>query len=93
MIAGPWRYDLYGQYYYTSFTQGNFQYLSLSRMQNALQVRSSPGGPVCISGGTCVPLNIFAGHDRQEPFADAEMNQHLVDDFARPAGSDSQGRG
>ena len=60
VIAGPWRYDVYGQYYYTSFTQGNFQYLSLSRLQNALQVRSSPGGPVCISGGTCVPLNIFA---------------------------------
>ena len=37
-IAGPWRYDVYGSYYYVNFTQANDQYLSLTRIQNALLV-------------------------------------------------------
>ncbi|MBA4014093.1 MAG: TonB-dependent receptor [Phenylobacterium sp.] len=58
-IAGPWTYDLYGSYYYTSLYQASQNYLSISKIQNALQVVQGPNGPVCISGGDCVPYNIF----------------------------------
>ena len=58
-ITGPWRYDLYGSYYYTSLYQASQNYLSISRLQNSLQVVQGPNGPVCISGGACVPYNIF----------------------------------
>ena len=58
-IAGPWNYDVYGSYYYTNFTQANEQYLSLTRIQNALLVGGTAANPVCLSGGACVPYNIF----------------------------------
>jgi iron complex outermembrane receptor protein len=58
-IAGPWRYDIYGSYYYTTLYQASQNYLSISRIQNALQVVQGANGPVCISGGSCVPYNIF----------------------------------
>lgn len=58
-IVGPWTYDLYGSYYYTSLYQASQNYLSISRMQNALQVVQGANGPECISGGSCVPYNIF----------------------------------
>jgi len=58
-IAGSWKYDLYGSYYYTSFNEAKENYLSVSKLQNALQVVQGPNGPVCISGGSCVPYNIF----------------------------------
>ena len=58
-ITGPFRYDVYGSYYYTSLYQASQNYLSISRIQNALQVVQGPNGPVCISGGGCVPYNIF----------------------------------
>lgn len=58
-IVGPWKYDLYGSYYYTSLYQASQNYLSISKIQNALQVVQGPNGPVCISGGDCVPYNIF----------------------------------
>jgi len=58
-ITGSWKYDLYGSYYYTSLYQASQNYLSISRLQNALQVVQGPNGPVCISGGSCVPFNIF----------------------------------
>jgi len=58
-IAGSWKYDLYGSYYYTSLNNASQNYLSIQRLQNALQVVQGPNGPVCISGGGCVPYNIF----------------------------------
>lgn len=58
-IVGPWRYDIYAQRYYTSLFQQNLGYQSLARIQNALQVTTRNGQPVCISGGSCVPYNIF----------------------------------
>lgn len=58
-IAGSWKYDLYGSYYYTELFQAAQNYLSISRLQNALQVVQTPTGPQCISGGGCVPYNIF----------------------------------
>lgn len=58
-IMGSWKYDLYGSYYYTELNNAAQNYLSISRLQNALQVVQGPNGPVCISGGGCVPYNIF----------------------------------
>jgi len=60
VISGPWNYDVYGQRYHTSLFQNNERYLLKSRIQNALLVANDAGGqPVCISGGECVPYNIF----------------------------------
>ncbi len=60
-IVGPWSYDLYGSYYYTSLAQASQNYLSISKIQNALQVVQTANGPACINGGSdgCVPYNIF----------------------------------
>jgi outer membrane receptor protein involved in Fe transport len=58
-IVGSWKYDLYGSYYYTELFTSSQNYLSIARVQNALQVVQGPNGPVCISGGSCVPYNIF----------------------------------
>ena len=58
-IVDSWKYDLYGSYYYTNLDQASQHYLSISKIQNALQVVQGPNGPVCISGGACVPYNIF----------------------------------
>jgi iron complex outermembrane recepter protein len=59
-IDRTWSYDAYGQYYYTTFFNSNKQYLSFTAIDNALQVKTGPNGtPVCISGGSCVPYNIW----------------------------------
>jgi len=56
-LFGPFDYDLYGSYYYTSVFISNANFLSISKTQNALLV--NPDG-TCISGGSCVPYNIFS---------------------------------
>lgn len=60
-ISDNWTYDAYGSYYYVTTFQSNTDYLDYSKINNALQVTTSPatGAPVCISGGQCVPWNIF----------------------------------
>ena len=58
-IVDSWKYDLNASYYYTSLYQASQNYLSLDRLARALQVVQGPNGPVCVSGGTCVPYNIF----------------------------------
>jgi len=58
-IVGSWKYDAYGSYYTTTLDQAAQNYLSISRLQNALLVVQTPTGPQCISGGGCVPYNIF----------------------------------
>ena len=58
-IADSWKYDVYGSYYRTTFNEAKQNYLAISRIQNALRVVQGPNGPVCISGGGCVPYNIF----------------------------------
>jgi outer membrane receptor protein involved in Fe transport len=60
VIAGPWRYDVYAQRYHVSLFQQNLGYISLARTQNALQVVNRNGQAACISGGSCVPYNIFS---------------------------------
>ena len=59
-VADAWTYDLYGSYYYVTTFQSNTDYLDYSKINNALQVTTNAQGqPVCISGGQCVPWNIF----------------------------------
>ncbi|WP_293679452.1 TonB-dependent receptor [uncultured Phenylobacterium sp.] len=58
-ITGSWKYDIYGSYYNTTLAQASRNYLSIAGIANALQVVNGPNGPVCISGGSCVPYNIF----------------------------------
>ena len=58
-IVDSWKYDIYASYYYTTLYQASQNYLAKSRVQNALQVVQGPNGPVCVSGGACVPYNIF----------------------------------
>lgn len=61
-INDDWTYDAYASYYYVTTFQGNTDYLDYSKINDALQVTTNPttGAPVCISGGQCVPWNIFA---------------------------------
>ena len=58
-ITDAWSYDTYGQYYYTSFGNINGKDFSLDKIANALQVTGTAAAPRCISGGACVPYNIF----------------------------------
>ncbi|HET7756331.1 MAG TPA: TonB-dependent receptor plug domain-containing protein, partial [Steroidobacteraceae bacterium] len=59
-FADAWRYDAYGQFYYTTFFNSNQKYLSFQGIDNALQVTGTAASPRCISGGACVPYNIFS---------------------------------
>lgn len=58
-IADGWTYDVYGQHYYTSFSNVNGGDFSFEKIANALQVTGTAAAPVCISGGACVPYDIF----------------------------------
>jgi len=60
-INDAWSYDAYAQYYYTNFFTSNNSYLNFSAIDQALLVkRDASGNPVCLSGGRCVPWNIFS---------------------------------
>jgi iron complex outermembrane recepter protein len=58
-LGSAWTYDVYGQYYYTEFYNANRQYFNFQSITNALEVTGTAAHPVCISGGSCVPYNIF----------------------------------
>jgi len=59
-VGDAWTYDAYALYYHTSLFQSNLNYLNYAAINNALQVTTNGSGqPVCISGGGCVPYNIF----------------------------------
>jgi outer membrane receptor protein involved in Fe transport len=59
-LSDAWRYDAYALYYSTSLSRTNQNDLNLAAIGKALQVTTDPSGrPVCISGGSCVPYNIF----------------------------------
>ena len=59
-VVDGWSYDLYGSYYYVTTFQSNSAYLDYAKINSALQVTTDANGqPVCISGGQCVPWNIF----------------------------------
>jgi outer membrane receptor protein involved in Fe transport len=59
-FADAWSYDVYGQYYYTTFFNSNQKYLNFQSINNALQVTGTRANPVCISGPPCVPWNIWS---------------------------------
>jgi iron complex outermembrane receptor protein len=60
-IGEAWTYDAYAQYYYTNFFTSNDKYLNFTAIDQALLVKlDANGNPVCISGGRCVPWNIFS---------------------------------
>ena len=54
-------YDAYYQYGRVTSSDIQQNQLSISKLTKALDVVEGPNGPVCRSGGTCVPYNIFTG--------------------------------
>jgi len=56
-----WHYDAYLQYGTSILQTLTTGYGSLTNISNALNVIYAPGTttPVCVTGGSCVPLNIF----------------------------------
>ena len=59
-VASGWTYDMYGSYYSTATFQSNNNYLDYAKANNALQATTGANGQtVCVSGGQCVPWNIF----------------------------------
>ncbi|HWY96636.1 MAG TPA: TonB-dependent receptor [Steroidobacteraceae bacterium] len=61
-FADAWSYDVYGQYFYTKFTDSNQKYLSYEGIGNALLVTGTAANPTCINTNArgCVPYNIFS---------------------------------
>jgi iron complex outermembrane receptor protein len=59
-FATAWNYDVYAQHYYTQFFNSNQKFFNFASIGNALQVKGTAANPVCISGGSCVPYNIFS---------------------------------
>ena len=58
-LGDAWNYEVYGQYYYTSFFSSNNKYLNFQAIDSALLVTGTAANPTCISGPPCVPWNIF----------------------------------
>lgn len=56
-LGDAWNYDAYVQYGTSLYEDTQNGYTSLAKIQNALLVDPVTGN--CISGGACVPLNIF----------------------------------
>ena len=68
-----WNWDL-SYNYGRSRNESEFNQVNLTRFLQAIDVVGTPGAPVCRSGGSCVPLNIF-GENR---FSD-EAAEYVVD--------------
>jgi len=58
-LGDAWKYDAYGQYYYTTAYNNNQEEFGVGQINNALQATGTAANPTCISGGSCVPYNIF----------------------------------
>jgi outer membrane receptor protein involved in Fe transport len=59
-LSDAWSYDAYALYYTTSLLSTNQNNLNLVAANKALQVTTDQSArPVCISGGSCVPYDIF----------------------------------
>jgi len=56
-LGNSWNYDVYAQYGTSAYQDTQGGYASLAKIQKALLVDPSTGK--CVSGGDCVPLNIF----------------------------------
>ena len=71
-----WSYDVYAQLGKSAYTQYATGYASLSALQNALLVGGTPSNPYCLSGGACVPINIFTA--KSSMISQAAFNYVLV---------------
>jgi iron complex outermembrane recepter protein len=60
-LGDGWTYDAYAQYTESVYERLDQGFFSIRNVQNALQVTGTAANPVCISGGSCVPLDIFNG--------------------------------
>jgi outer membrane receptor protein involved in Fe transport len=60
-LGNAWSYDAYAQYYRVDFFNRNSKYMNFANIDKALLVTTDPdtGAPVCVSGGSCVPYNMF----------------------------------
>jgi outer membrane receptor protein involved in Fe transport len=59
-LSEAWSYDASALYYRASASRKNENYVNYAAANKALQVTTDRSGrPVCISGGSCVPYNIF----------------------------------
>jgi iron complex outermembrane recepter protein len=59
-FSDAWSYDAYALYYHTSLSHVNENHLNYAAVDNALQAMTDQTGrPTCISGGSCVPYDIF----------------------------------
>ncbi len=58
-LGEAFKYDAYASYYYTSAYNDNPNQFGVANVNAALQVTGTAANPVCISGGSCVPYNIF----------------------------------
>ncbi len=59
-IVEGWDYDVYAQFYYTTFFNSNEKYLNFQSIDNALIATGTAANPVCANGAPgCVPYNIF----------------------------------
>ena len=55
-----WSYDVYGQYFYTTFTDANNKYLNYQGITNAFLATGTAANPTCIGNPAgCVPYNVF----------------------------------
>jgi iron complex outermembrane receptor protein len=59
IASGALTYDVYAQYYYTTFTNNNLNYFNFQALDSAFDVYNNNGTPTCVSGPPCVPYNIF----------------------------------
>ena len=60
-LGDGWTYDVYGQYTTSLLQRLDRGFWSTSNAQKALLVGGTAANPVCLSGGSCVPLDIFNG--------------------------------
>ena len=56
-LGEAWHYDVYAQYGLAAYQDTQNGFASKAKIQNALLVDPTTGA--CISGGSCVPLNLF----------------------------------
>jgi len=60
-LGDGWTYDTYAQYTESVFQRADQGFFSINNVQNALQVTGTAANPVCVVGGSCVPLDVFNG--------------------------------
>jgi outer membrane receptor protein involved in Fe transport len=64
-LGDGWNYDVYAQYGTSVFQETQTGWVSVSKIQNALQVVGTAASPSCVTPGQpanpCVPLDIFNG--------------------------------